>query len=264
MVDYAHGFIIMRCLGYSRIEEGIMTLKADNKGGFTAQKTKSSPPDGVEPGDLIIANHSSYIDIIYLRMVFSAAFTLVSAYPPHKARPCSLWTALFGLDRSKKFSDAVITKDLGGELKKVRRPVVVFPEGTRSNGKALLKFVADLSEIAPNQRIHLVSLRHENFGNAEVVSPAFPIFSLKLFVSHLSSQLCQWGNWLVSKRIPPAAFYGLASFPSPSRDPVEAGKFRQALEDVMAEELLKKRRVAFNMVDKLSFLRTYFSSSKSK
>lgn len=214
------------------------------------QRYHSEETDKVQPGDLIIANHSSYIDLIVLKMLFSASFTKVSAFPPHRVYESSMLECLTRQDRSIPETRLGLRIPLKGLLAKALAPIVVFLEGSRTNGRALIRFMADFTDCNPNQRVHIVSLRHDNFG-ARSTSPTFPVFAFGRLMKHLWAMLNQWDNLLGVKVIPPTAVYksDLPNPPSP--------EFKPALEKVLLELTPHARSSRFNMVDKLSFLRAF-------
>lgn len=241
-------------LGYSRIDSKCVTpgIVKDFHGDeqLRLQRYRSDETDKVQPGDLILVNHSSYIDLIVLNMMFSARFTKVSAFPPHRVYESSVVECLTKQDGSIPDAQMKSRNSLKDLLAKANTPIVVFLEGTRTNGRALLRFVTDLSECTPNQRIHVVSLRHDNFG-ARSTSPTFPVCTFMRFISHFWAMLNQWDTLLGVKVIPPIAVYksDLPNPPSP--------EFKPALEKIMLEMTPHVRSSRFNMVEKLSFLRAF-------
>lgn len=214
------------------------------------QRYRPEETDKIQPGDLIIANHSSYIDLIVLKMLFSATFTKVSAFPPHRVYESSIFECLVRQDRSIPETRLGSRIPLKGLLTKAQAPIAVFPEGARTNGRALIKFAADIADCNPNQRVHIVSLRHDNFG-ARSTSPTFPVFTFGRLLRHLWAMLNQWDNLLGVKVIPPTAVYK-SDLPNPS-----SPEFKPALEKVLLEMTPHARSSRFNMVDKLSFLRAF-------
>jgi len=247
----------MFLLGYNRIDVKPVSAAMSEDSTFgklklNVHKYRVLESDEPSPGDLIIANHTSYLDLFYLRMAYAAQFTRVSAYPPHHIYASSLFECLFGQDNIISEEKLGERQGLVDVLKNAKRPTVVFPEGSRTNGRALIRFVADLSGLTPNQRVHVLSLRHENFGD-RCTAPSFPVFTFKGLLKHVWAMLSQWGNSLAVKCLPPTSFY-TTNFPTPA-DP----NFRSTVEELMLDITPHVRPTSFNMVDKLAFLRAYLA-----
>lgn len=70
---------------------------------------------------------------------------------------CSRWEAMLGAagiqvaSKSKKTALSEMPKSA---------PIVVFPEGTTTNGRGILRPVADFSLVPANQRIHVFGFRY--------------------------------------------------------------------------------------------------------
>ncbi|ORX49387.1 hypothetical protein DM01DRAFT_1385086 [Hesseltinella vesiculosa] len=107
----------------------------------------------VKPGDIIVANWTSYVDVIYLAFRFNPTFT--QAIPSvNMVRVLSFWQAI----RACVYPPPLTPEDAGissddpclVSLKQLQqsqdRPIVVFPEATTTNGRALLKFASPLFE----------------------------------------------------------------------------------------------------------------------
>lgn len=116
--------------------------------GFTniKEKLKINP----KSGDLIIANHSSYLDSFYLTARLKAThFVLDSDNTVEfhgKKEPLKKVLKIFKRER--------------------KGPILVFPEGTTSNGLAILQFEQIISdEILLSSKIHVLGL---NYGRADV------------------------------------------------------------------------------------------------
>ncbi len=254
-INVLFGEVMIRLLGYSTIEE--KTCVAQYSKDFNGETQlrigrykAHSEHDKVRPGDLVIANHSSYIDLVYLRLKYNAMFTKGSFYPPHIVYESSLSECLTFQDSNVSEAELKQRKVLTDLLNEAKRPIVVFPEGTRTNGRALIKFVADISALLPSQRIHVLSLRHDNFVNG-TISPCFPVYSPIHLIQHVWDMCCQRNNVLHVKHFPPTSFY-TSNTPDPSEK-----EFRPFLESLLLEATPHVRPVSFNMVDKLAFLRAF-------
>ncbi|KAI9320485.1 hypothetical protein BX666DRAFT_2017673 [Dichotomocladium elegans] len=116
----------------------------------------------IHSGDVIVANWSSYIDVIYLAYKYRPVFTQVFPVDGKNIRRISLWqairlcTALPALtpeEAGAQKSSLYTLRELAEEAKERRwGPVIVFPEGTTSNGRALLKFASIFKSYQPSER----------------------------------------------------------------------------------------------------------------
>jgi len=100
----------------------------------------SSKMHRLKSGDLIVANHQSYLDILYLYFRYGACFTEMD-------RAGNLW--LVSVPRALSAGCGLLIREIQGQplattcqqaRAKNLGPVVVFPEATTSNGRGLLKF----------------------------------------------------------------------------------------------------------------------------
>ncbi|EAL67787.1 hypothetical protein DDB_G0279277 [Dictyostelium discoideum AX4] len=146
--DIIIGRIILLCMGFIQLDEFTETL--------SRSKVASGSIDQCTRKDIIICNHSSYVDIIYLCYKFSPTF----AIPPNdeknlnenigKLIPLTLGRALENSIYSpiQLSSKSVDTNKLVESIQSSwNGPLVIFPEGTTSNGQGLL----DISPIFPSQ-----------------------------------------------------------------------------------------------------------------
>ncbi|KAJ1548243.1 hypothetical protein HK096_007409 [Nowakowskiella sp. JEL0078] len=151
------------------------------------------------PGEILVANHISYIDIFYLAAKFAPTFVEIG--DNGTVSPISTWKAIadVGLTPKKdlKNLNGLSLEELASKLKTSGGgPIVVFPEGTTSNGRGLLKFLPVLNSLDLSKfRIQLIGLKYE----FEEFSPSFTVGS-KLF--HMFGLLSQFGNFLEVKQLP--------------------------------------------------------------
>ncbi|GAA5922188.1 lysophosphatidic acid acyltransferase LOA1 [Sporobolomyces koalae] len=134
------------------------------------RKTGRSPPQAAfEPkqGDVIVANSSSYLDLFYLAFRHNVTFLLPVIDSSDKVtgwKRVSLIRALWTNGRIPERSVASASGEtLEVAIKNARGPVVVFPECTTSNNRALLKFPS-LSptslRVAPGSRIFVLTFKY--------------------------------------------------------------------------------------------------------
>lgn len=150
-------------------------------------------------GDLILANHVSYFDLIYLLFRFSPTFATI-VYENGVAKVVrqnflsAFLTCIFNL--------TPMTSDKGDKLTNIMKyardngagPVVVFPEGTTTNGKGILRFVAgifpdDFDNFLKkeNLSVHLVGFHYE-------ATPINPAYHIEGFYRHFYQIATQFRN----------------------------------------------------------------------
>uniref|UniRef100_K3XAM2 Phospholipid/glycerol acyltransferase domain-containing protein n=1 Tax=Globisporangium ultimum (strain ATCC 200006 / CBS 805.95 / DAOM BR144) TaxID=431595 RepID=K3XAM2_GLOUD len=140
-------------------------------GGAKAAKTSSS----IGTKDVIVCNHTSFVEILYLSRRFSPVFVFVNEEGAAKGlvHVCGILEALYRAFAAPVAHARATPRKLEDVILNASGPVVVFPEGARSNGKSILKFLPVLEHLphvlqAKNKggrklplRIHLVAFRYE-------------------------------------------------------------------------------------------------------
>lgn len=115
-----------------------------------------------QEGSIIAASSTSAIDPLYLAAIFDPIFT--ASYPTtRQVRRVSLLEAVM-----RSFFHPSTTPADGAEMldlqtltaQNPKRYVVVFPECTTSNGRAILPFSSSLLSASPKTKIYPVSLRY--------------------------------------------------------------------------------------------------------
>lgn len=115
-----------------------------------------------QEGSIIAASSTSAIDPLYLAAIFDPIFT--ASYPTtRQVRRVSLLEAVV-----RSFFHPSTTPADGAEMldlqiltaQNPKRYVVVFPECTTSNGRAILPFSPSLLSASPKTKIYPVSLRY--------------------------------------------------------------------------------------------------------
>lgn len=120
--------------------------------------------DQVHGGDLIVSNHQSPLDLIYLQSMFSPKYILqcIAHDGSISLRSVGFLRALFmcgkisrgSYSQSKKLHDCI------NESKSNFKPLVFFPEGNSTNGRGLMRSLVESKGLDPNQRVHLFSLSY--------------------------------------------------------------------------------------------------------
>ncbi|CAG8457179.1 1029_t:CDS:10 [Ambispora leptoticha] len=153
------GFYWIRTERVSLRRGRVNTLKS--RGAFDSTRLKS--------GDVIVSNWTSYVELIYLAFRYDPVFTefYVST---NTLRPISLWTAIKITGQYPELNPPSGVKTYSiTELSKLAKsndmgPIVVFPEATTSNGRALLKFnpvFRDLSLPVEDFQILILNVKYE-------------------------------------------------------------------------------------------------------
>lgn len=136
---------------------------------------------------LIVCNHSSYLDYIYLQFRYNPIFLNV-------ALDGGIYETgmLAGVWNSSRDAPTPSPTNLDDFLKSYRfsNPIVLFPEGTTTNGRGLLEFGIDLSQIsAENVRIDVVGLKYvwsnccPCFTTGSILGHFWTILNQVLFIS---------------------------------------------------------------------------------
>lgn len=114
--------------------------------GVTVNRNRS--PGRLKPGFFIVSNHLSYIDVLILSTLFPGCFVTSveirqTAFLGHIT---ALAGCLFVERRSRRFLGQE-TREISSALKNGLN-VIVFPEGTSTNGDAVLRFRRPLFQAA--------------------------------------------------------------------------------------------------------------------
>lgn len=125
---------------------------------------------GLNSGDVIIANHISYVELLYLAFRYSPVFATI-VYDQKLEGPKVVCQGIIGALLHEMFGTSLSEEKgetLGDIVRKAKKkhwgPVVVFPEGCTTNGRAILKFqnvFGDLNAALKetNTKIHIIGFR---------------------------------------------------------------------------------------------------------
>jgi hypothetical protein len=177
LVDAVFARALLFLLGYVWINESPADLR---KMGIGSARSRRSAGQGgsvssVRGGDVLLCNHVSFVQVLYLASRCSPQFTTVPVDGKGKLRRVGLWGALraaSGADTESASEGAGLVslealaleqRALGGGA-----PIAVFPEGGPTNNTTMLTFepvAGESGAIAPAtaQRTHLVTFK---FGGA--------------------------------------------------------------------------------------------------
>jgi len=157
----------------------------------------SAPGSGIPKGHVLIANHCSYIDILYLAYQFSPVFTAApNDWPagkvvnPGVATKQSLIQALRDtINQPRRATqhcssfDAIVSSS--------NAPVVLFPEATTTNGNVLLGCVPVLTETSkiPKNNMHILAFKYP-------YTDFSPVYTVGSFLYHIIKLCMQISNTL--------------------------------------------------------------------
>lgn len=226
---------------------------------FSLHPEKSSQPsDFVQPGDWIIANISSYCDLIWYWTIYSGVVMIAKDFEEgNNLEACP--------NRFKAFwhfisEPAISKKDDGLNRPKpipfpfsAEYPILIFPEAVSSNGRGILKFIVNLSSTSRNQRIHLTCTKFQSTA----FNPTFP--GSDSFFLHLWQLCSQLENNLSTRTILPAALFSSNfDLPVASENPQI---FNRTLQQIIAA-LGHLRPLNLDAKDKISFLKSFKSGKE--
>jgi 1-acyl-sn-glycerol-3-phosphate acyltransferase len=134
---------------------------------------------------LVVSNHLSYLDIV----IHGAAMPCFFVSKAEVARwPYFGWAARTGgamfLDRSKRASAALVAEQMSERLK-LSAPVLLFPEGTSTDGAEVLRFHSGLFEPAVSARAPVTAAAIRYGIDGGVAERELCWYGEMLFLPHL-------------------------------------------------------------------------------
>ncbi|KAF9403631.1 hypothetical protein BGX21_001472 [Mortierella sp. AD011] len=259
--------IILGLLGFFWIKHEVVTLK---RGRSAANKMQTSNKRA-SSGNLIVCNWSSYIDILYLAFRYDPVFTQIYS-DTLTVRQVSLWEALLLSGSYPESSPPSGTETfplldfVKAMHKKGAGPVVIFPEGTTTNNRAILKFIPifkDCSVPETSINISIVALKYDY----RKFAPTFTVgLNNSYRLGHLFRTCAQFYNVLSVKSLSPdespsnshfSALDGLASTPTGAAvgaaELVEDDPLGGVIINLMGR-VTRFRKLGLNVKDKADFL----------
>ncbi|KAJ1831494.1 Vacuolar protein sorting protein vps66 [Coemansia sp. RSA 2711] len=241
-------------MGFYSIDTKTVGLQKGRRGGPKARST-------VKSGDIIVANHVSYVDVLWLVAKYNPVFVEIdnaSAY----ARRISMWDALRAPARQTpallKASEA---RPLGAITAEARvrslGPVVVFPENATSNGRALLRLlpVFDQTEnLDEKAQIHIVALKYP----AQSFSPAYSVGNQFVHLFWLCSQVYSSLTVRILEQDECPRISDAAGHCDDDAEPVNVD---EAVRDRLLQ-LSRLRMTKLSAMDKRDFLKFYYQHAK--
>jgi 1-acyl-sn-glycerol-3-phosphate acyltransferase len=142
---------------------------------FDLQAEVSGP---VPANGLIVSNHLSYLDVLVLSSVTPAVFVSKADV---RGWPVFGWLARLGgtvfIERERRTHVGVVNREIESALA-AGVPVVVFPEGTSSDGQTILPFRSPLLEPVA--------------GGAHAITPSWIHYTLG--DGDARQEICYWGD----------------------------------------------------------------------
>eukprot|EP00297_Palpitomonas_bilix_P010324 CAMPEP_0113906440 /NCGR_PEP_ID=MMETSP0780_2-20120614/24747_1 /TAXON_ID=652834 /ORGANISM="Palpitomonas bilix" /LENGTH=277 /DNA_ID=CAMNT_0000901037 /DNA_START=241 /DNA_END=1071 /DNA_ORIENTATION=+ /assembly_acc=CAM_ASM_000599 len=156
--------------------------------GYALRQDKAKRDElfkGLKPahGDIIVANSISYIDIFVLQYVFKPTFTEIvvgKKGDEPKFRAIGVFGALQNafrtFHRSGEGAGQSLASISDAAAKRKGGPVVVFPEGTSTNGEGVLHYIQLLmTSVASSdfkRSVHICGLKYGGMSPALTAGPA--------------------------------------------------------------------------------------------
>lgn len=238
-------------MGFYSIDAKTTSLQRGRRNNATSQSA------GVQSGDIIVANHVSYLDILYLVWQYNPVFVEIDNATTYM-RVITAWSALRGCARQ---TPALLPAQEARTLKSITQmarvqklgPVVVFPENATTNGRGLLRLLPvfeDAEQLDEKSIIHLVAFKYpfQSFS---------PSYSVGNQMAHLIQLCCQIYNQLVVRRLDQREAPKVgdsALFCDSGAEPVDLDeKTRELLVGVS-----RLRMVGLSAMDKRDFLAFYY------
>ncbi|KAJ3091213.1 hypothetical protein HK102_001297 [Quaeritorhiza haematococci] len=183
--------------------------------------------------------------------------TFVEVSLDGNVRTCSMWSALSRVGNASAPSETKGWTTLADVAESCRKgslgPVVVFPEGTTSNGRGLLRFLPVFKNIDfAKHRIHIVAFRYDY----EDFSPSFTVGSKFAHLFGLNQQIF---NTLEVKLLPSHEV-----IPEESQSSSAAADPTSPHLSTLMSNTTRLRRTGLGAQDKLDFLEYYREREQKK
>ncbi|KAJ2547178.1 Vacuolar protein sorting protein vps66 [Coemansia sp. RSA 1933] len=254
--------VALLVIGFYSVDTKTMSLLKGRRDTRKKSTKKAVKQSGVQSGDIIVANHVSYVDVLYLVAKYAPLFVELDNATMN-ARPVSPWTALRAPAKMTpallQAKDARPLKSITEEARAANRgPVVIFPENATTNGRALLHLLPVFGEygnLDEKANIHIMAFKYP----FQSFSPAYSVGNQ---AAHLFNMCCQVYNSLTVRMLEPDEAPRIADSPmfcdSEDAEPIE-------LDDDVGEKLLQLSRLRMTKMtamDKRDFLSFYYKRAK--
>ncbi|RKP09633.1 hypothetical protein THASP1DRAFT_28576 [Thamnocephalis sphaerospora] len=244
------------CARLALLIVGVHWIKVDTA---TLRRGLKKNDGSVRSGDIIVANSAGYLDILYFAFRFAPTFTRVYG---DRVVPVTVWQMLCGCVRAEMEppEDAMPLKTLVHRAQQQRLgPIVVLPEATTSNGRALLRFSPVFRNFDPeaaHAHIHIIGFKYpyEHYC---------PTYALGNPYSHLFRLCCQYNNAMTVRYLSPSE--------CPTTATPEPREGQSPTDDPLGEEIAvllgqmaRLRRTQLGVADKREFLEYYAHRSSGQ
>lgn len=147
LIDKLLGSLFLSFLGTNAPQH---TLHQDDAGYSPDPKKREANifRVGIEPGDVVICNQASILDTLYLICNYSPVFTQIATNGKRVGfRVLGFYERMthgLGIGHPQEI-DNLLTLEEVREANS-RRPIIVYPEGTKTNGMGVLQFPEEVSK----------------------------------------------------------------------------------------------------------------------
>eukprot|EP00842_Homolaphlyctis_polyrhiza_P006551 jgi/Hompol1/6898/HPOL_005117-RA len=253
------GRLALGVIGFWSISTTTVSLRRGASSSSTGSLNRTRSGNGSKkrkPGHkvkIVIANHTSYLDVLYLAYRYAPMFTHVSA--SGKIRLISFWQALFTAGEYPNLEDEQDSMTLNeliahASSKSQVAPIVIFPEGTTSNGRGILKFLPVFKDFVADSNVLF-----ELVGFKYIYGDWCTCYTVGSRGVHFLWTLTRFANTLDVRILLPSEV-ALSTDPLADSGSLEEDPAGSQLSSQLAQ-MLRMRKVSKNAVDKQSFLDFY-------
>jgi 1-acyl-sn-glycerol-3-phosphate acyltransferase len=199
-------FWLIRLRGPLTLEQRALWLHASCKRVLTSIGVRCRVEGRISARGLVVSNHLSHLDILIYGAI--APWFFVSkvevARWPYFGRAARTGGALF-LDRASRSSAVAVAREMSLRVK-TAVPVLLFPEGTSTDGAEVLRFHSELFEpaVAGAAPVTAAAIRYILDGG--IAERELCWYGDMLFLPHLWNVLCTRGFTAEVRFAPPRTY----------------------------------------------------------
>ncbi|PVU92709.1 hypothetical protein BB561_003665 [Smittium simulii] len=254
--------LVLFISGFYQITQNVYSVKKIKQSKHKAVEKSKVP----KSGDLILSNHSSYIDVLYFISKYNPVFVEIDNATLYM-KPLKGWSAIASsCSKPTALLNAKHAQSLKSICEEARNynlgPVVIFPENTTTNGQALLQLLpifSNFENIDEKSNIFITSIKYPS----KEFSPTFPMGNP---FSHFFWLNSRFYNQIIVTNVDaadcPKFFYDSSSKSGNAVSP--------ALDNINIDKEInstliscsKLRQTKLTALDKLEFLNYYQNKSK--
>jgi 1-acyl-sn-glycerol-3-phosphate acyltransferase len=182
-------FALLRLRGPLSLEQRALWVQASCRSILNVLGVRFSVQGQPPTHGLVVCNHLSYLDILILSAAMPCFFVAkmeIGAWP-YFGRAARLGGTIF-LDRSSLTSAMSVAEQISARFS-LPIPVLLFPEGTSSDGSQLLRFHSRLIEPATSARVPVTAAAIRYGMDDGTLERELCWFGDQLFVNHLWKML---------------------------------------------------------------------------